>query len=199
MDLHVLHTVAAYLIAHLGTGAGGVHLCDGFLGIGGSSSGTDRKNLNNIFNTGLTQGTSDLTQGGADTSKAAGYNSGILGGDRSSIMQALSPEISGITGRADAQRKEQANLGTSRTGGTNADNQQQQQRTDAQVSNLIGTARPQAAQQLASIGANQSGLGTNLLGLGEKTVADMYPTDVKKNQETGQAAGQIASALLFGL
>jgi len=191
---HGFHTVLAYFAVH-----GHVYLCDGFLGIGGSASKTDRKqylagqgNLNNLFNVGIS--------GGSDaTGKAAGYDSSILSGNRASISQALQPEISGITGRADQQKKQQAAMGTSRGGGTNATNQQADTATQAAITGTINQARPQASQQLASIGSNLLNLGENAAATSTGDAASSYEKTSAQNAATGQAAGQAAAALLFGV
>lgn len=206
---HVFHIVLAALAAH----SHGVCLGDGFLGIGGSGSQTDRKqqlagygDLSNIFNTGLNSGTQNVSQGQSDLGSAAGYNSKILNGDRSAISQALSPEISSITGQADASRRQQAAMGTSRGGGTNAGNQQQQQKEQGAISSVIGGAQPAAAQSLAGIGGTEAGLGSNLLGLSNNAAGNLtgdainsYKTTSAQNGAAGAALGQIASGLIFGI
>lgn len=185
----------------------------GFLGIGGSGSNTDRKqqiagygDLSNIFNTGLDTGKSNVAQGTSDLGQSAGYDSKLLNGDRSTILQAISPEVSSITGQADAARRQQAALGTSRGGGTNANNQQIQQREQGAISNAVGGVQPQAAQSLAGIGGTEAGLGANLLGLGNNAAGNLtgdainsYKTTSAQNGAAGAALGQIASGLIFGL
>jgi hypothetical protein len=118
-------------------------------------------------------------------------------------MQAMSPEINSVTGQANQQRKQAATMGTSRGGGTNAGNQQAQTNTAAQVSNLISQARPQAAQQLSSIGGAELSNAGNLLGLGQTSAANLgslagnsrIESD-QNNQAAGQAAGELAMAAL---
>lgn len=185
----------------------------GFLGIGGSGSSTDRKqqlagygDLSNIFNTGLNTGKSDLNQGQSDLGQSAGYNAKLLSGDRSTIMSALSPEISSITGQGDAARRQQAAMGTARGGGTNAGNQQQQQKEQGAISSAVGGVQPQAAQSLAGIGGTEAGLGNSLLGLSNNAAGNLtndaiesYKTTSAQNGAAGAALGQIASGLIFGM
>lgn len=185
----------------------------GLFGIGGSASKTDRQNtltgygdLQNVFNTGLNTGKPAVAQGQSDLGQAAGYDSKLLNGDRSTIMQALSPQISSITGQADAARRQQAAMGTSRGGGTNANNQQQQQREQGAISSAVGGVQPQAAQSLAGIGGTEAGLGANLLGLANNAGSNLtndamesYKTTSAQNGAMGQALGSIASGLIFGI
>lgn len=128
---------------------------------GGSSAKTDRSTylqgqgaLNNVFNYALPTGE-------AATSQAVDYNSKILSGDRAAVTQAEAPEINAVTGQADQAKKQQAAMGTSRSGGVNAGNQQRQTQVQGAVTDLIDKARPQAAASQASIGANTLGLGSN--------------------------------------
>jgi hypothetical protein len=207
--VHAFHVVIGALFAH----TSGVTFGEGFLGIGGSSSGTDRKNtlagygdLGNIFNTGVAQGNQQLSQGNQNTGSAANFDNQILNGNRSSIMSALSPQISSITGQANQARKQQANLGTARGGGVNAGDQQMQQQEQGAISNVVGGAQPAAAKDLAQIGAGQTSAGGNLLGLGANAAGtltgdsiDSYKTTSANNAALGSAAGTIASSLLFGM
>lgn len=206
---HAIHGILMILTAH----AHGVCIGDGFLGIGGSGASTDRKqqlagygDLSNVFNTGMNSGTSGVNQGQNDLGSAAGYSSKILNGDRSSIMSALSPQISSITGQADAGRRQEAAMGTSRGGGTNAGNQQQNQKEQGAISSAVGGAQPAAAQSLAGVGGTEAGLGANLLGLGNSAASNLtgdainsYKTTSAQNAAAGAGLGQLASGLIFGL
>lgn len=185
----------------------------GFLGLGGSASKTDRNqvlqgygDLQNVFNYGIPQGKAGQAQGQADLGQSANYWQKLLGGDRSSMMSALSPEISSITGQADQARKQQSAMGTARGGGTNAGDQQQQQQEQGQISNLIAGARPQAAQQMQSIGGQELSNASNLLGLGTNAAGSLtnaatnsYGTTAGQSAQQGQAIGQMAAMLAFGL
>jgi hypothetical protein len=203
---HAIHVVVAAFAAHSSV----IHFGEGFLGIGGSSSGTDRKqqlagygDLSNVFNTGMQQGSATLGQGQSELGSAAGYDTKILNGDRSSIMSALSPQISSITGQGAANQRQQAAMGTSRGGGTNAADQQLQQREQGQISSAVGGAQPAAAQSLAGIGATESGLGSNLLGLGATGAQDLtgdainsYRATSANNAALGQGIGQLAAGII---
>lgn len=185
----------------------------GMFGIGGSASKTDRSNqltgygdLQNIFNYGLDSGKQGQAQGQQQLGQAGDYWSKLLTGNRSDIMSAMQPEISSVTGQGDAARRQQSALGTSRGGGTNALNQQAQTKEQAQISNMVAGARPQAAQQVANIGTAELSNSGNLLGLGNNAAGNLtsnatnsYKVTSAQNQAQGQAAGQIASALLFGM
>jgi hypothetical protein len=205
---HAIHAVLAALAAH----SSGVCLGDGFLGIGGSSSSTDRKqqlagygDLSNIYNQGISQGNNASATGQGELGEAAGYDSSILNGNRSSIMSALSPQISSITGQANQNKKQQATMGTARGGGTNASNQQTQQQEQGAITKAIGGAQSGAASGLASIGSNETATGANLLGLGANAAGTLtgdasqsYATTSAQNAAAGQAAGQLAAGILFG-
>lgn len=169
----------------------------GILGIGGSAAKTDRKdilqsqgNLNNVFNYALPTGEKA-------TSDANSYNSKILNGDRSSITQAMAPEVNSITGQADQAKKQEANMGTSRGGGTNAAHQQTQQKEEGAVTDMIAKARPAAAANEANIGSNLLGLGENAAGAEGQVAADSYKTSSANASDEGKAAGQLAMTALM--
>ena len=182
----------------------------GILGIGGSASKTDRQHqlqgygdLQNVFNYGIPAGQAGQQQGQSDLGDASNFWQKILGGDRSAISAALSPEISSITSQNDQNRKQQAAMGTARGGGTNAQNQQQQQVEQGQITNLINGARPQAAQQVQGIGTTELSNSQNLLGLGTGAASNLtgdatksYETSADMNEKQGAGAGQLASLLL---
>lgn len=168
----------------------------GFLGIGGGAVSTDRKNvlqsqgnLNNVFNYALPSGEKA-------TSDATNYDSKILNGDRSSITQAMAPEVNSITGQADQAKKQEAAMGTSRGGGTNAANQQTQQKEQGAVTDMIAKARPAAAASEANIGSNLLGLGANAAGTAGQLAADSYKTTSANATEQGKAAGNTALSLI---
>lgn len=195
--------------------------------MGGSSSNTDRQqqltgfgDLQNVFNYALPQGQSTLSggqgtanQGLGELGQAANYNSKILSGNRSAVTEAMAPEINSVTSQANQLRKQQAALGTSRGGGTNAGNQQLGTQEAGQVTNLIAQARPQASQALSQIGAQtggiglgEMGVGSQLLGLGTGAANDLLSgatnakqLDNQTNQQAGAGAANLASMLLFGM
>ncbi len=183
----------------------------GMFGLGGSASKTDRKNqlqgygdLQNIFNYGLPAGQQGQQQGQEQLGQAGSYWSKLLGGDRTSIMSALQPEISSVTDQGNAQRRQAASMGTARGGGTNALNQQSQTQEAKQISNLVAGARPQAAQQVGQIGTTELNNSANLLGLGNQAATNLtnaasnsYGTTAGQAQQQGQAAAQMAAMLLF--
>jgi hypothetical protein len=206
--LHMLAVAMKAVLAH----GHGVQWSDGFLGIGGSASKTDRSqqlagygDLGNIFNTGLNNSNADTNAGQNDLGTAAGFNSKILNGNRSSIMSALSPQIASITGQANQAKKQQASLGTARGGGTNAGNQQQQQQVQGAISSVVGGAQPQAAKDMASIGSTETNAGQQALGTAGGAAqnltgdaADSYQTTSAQNSASGAAAAQLAAGLIFG-
>lgn len=210
IDGHVLSHIVRAVIGAVCAHSSGVTLGDGFLGIGGSASKTDRSNqlagygdLSNIYNTGLSQGNNASATGQSELGQASGYDSSILSGNRSSIMSSLSPQISSITGQANQNKKQQSAMGTSRGGGTDALNQQSQQQTQGAITNAIGGAQSGAAKDLAGIGSTEVGTGANLLGLGANAAgtltgdaASSYATTSAQNAASGAAAGQLAAGLL---
>lgn len=193
IHIHDFVRCIGYLLA--AHGSSHILIGDGFMGLGGSSAKTDRSTylqgqgaLNNVFNYALPTGESA-------TSEAANYNSKILSGDRAAVTQAEAPEINAVTGQADQAKKQQAAMGTSRSGGVNAGNQQRQTQVQGAVTDLIDKARPQAAASQASIGANTLGLGTNAATSStdeaEKSYGGQYGTAANAARNGSAAASAI--------
>lgn len=182
------------VVPGFGTAIGaGVGALGGWLAHRHQSSKTDRGqylqgqgNLQNLFNYGLDSGK-------AATNEAQNYNSAILTGNRATIAQAEAPEINAITGQADQAKKQQASMGTARTGGTSAANQQRQQQSQGEVSNLIAKARPEAARAQANLGGNLLGLGANAASTYTNNAAASLPGSQKQNEQQGQATEQIST------
>lgn len=107
--------------------------------------------------------TSQFNAAAGNLGAGAGYFKDILS-SRPDAMAAVAPELNEINARGDATRTAQANLGTSRSGGTAALNQQAEQLRTKAINDAIFGVRPQAAQQVASIGAQQGQLSEEQLG-----------------------------------
>lgn len=151
----------------------------GFLGIGGSSAKTDRgRQLGgwnaewNIFNTGMPFA-NDLTKAGTgttntgiqDLNQSKQFWQDILSGNRTTTSQFAAPIVNDVNAQADAARREQAALGTSRGGGVNAANQQAETARMTAVNNAVWGARPVAAQELGKIGETEASLGQRQLAM----------------------------------
>lgn len=160
----------------------------GFLGIGGSSAKTDRKtelqgfgDLSNVFNFGMdTSGQEqktgqDITNQGLDVTKTGlgdlstsdDYWKKLLSGDRTTMAQAVAPEQNAVQTQSDAGRADAARTGTARTGGTAGATQTAHDATMAKVDNLLFSARPTAATQVADIGKSEAGIGLGEAGVGQ--------------------------------
>src|ERR1035437_310140 len=133
---------------------------------GGNSAKTDRGQtltsygqLNNVFNTGFNGGTNAVGAGNQNLGAAGGYYNKILSGNRSAMQEAVQPESSAIQARADAQRRQQGEMGTARGGGVAGTNQQQDTNTNAATDNALFAARPGAAAGAAGVGGQQVGEG----------------------------------------
>lgn len=196
----------------------------GFLGIGGSSQKTDRgRELGgwnaewNVFNAGLPLATSTATAGQGTTSKALGsldtagdFWKDLLSGNKTSTAQAAAPITNAAVDQADAARREQAAMGTSRGGGVAAGNQQAQQNTMKTVDNAIFGVRPQAAAQIGDIGKSVASIGyqqtiaaLQAYGMSldaAKSIVDSSITSRPQsnaiNQQTQSQLGSVAGTIL---
>lgn len=172
-----------------------------FFGLFGGDSSKDRKrqlqawdNLQSLFGTstataGELKGTGMAAkrQGIGDLSTSQNYWKTLLSGSRPEIEGAVAPEANRMREAADTQKKQAAEMGTGRTGGTAAMNRSIDQGVQQQIDTLIGTIRPQAADKLGQIGVEFANIGAqdissmlSALGIGESASATL-------GQQSGQA------------
>lgn len=198
----------------------------GFLGIGGSSAKTDRRQtltsyeqLNNLYNFGLATGKSGVDTGRATTaqgvsglSSSQAYWQKLMSGNRPALEQAVAPETNAVQSQGDAARRNAAATGTARGGGTAGANEQQKTDQMARIDNLLFGVRPQAAQQEAAVSGEIANVGTTemqqaleALGLSASSAGanlsgsiTSRPISQKINQDTVNSIKQFAAAVISG-
>ena len=175
----------------------------------GGSAKTDRQNqlgswndLNSVFDFGSKTGENQITQGAAGLSSASDYFKALMSGDQAKMSQVLAPQISTIKGQQQQQVNTLSQFGN-RSGGTNAQAQNDTEAAGKSIQQLFDMLGPEAAQEVAQISGQQEGLGTGVLGLGtqaEGTVgqqagqARMF--DTQQEAQTGSDIGGAIMSLL---
>ena len=175
----------------------------GFLGLGHSSSKTDRGNqlagINanwNVFNAGMPFASESTEAGKTNISSGMGtldqvkkFWTDILSGNRTSTAMAAAPTVNAAVAGADAASRQQGEMGTARGGGVNAVNQQQQTNLATDVNNAIFGARPVAAQQAGEVAKTESQVGLNrlqqalaALGLSESAAKELIDSSIQSRQ-----------------
>lgn len=200
---------------------------DGFLGIGGSGAKTDRGNQLagvqsqwNIFNSGLglegqqnTTGQQQQAQGQTSLNDASNYWKGLLSAGRTQTAADAAPAINAAEAGSDAAKRQQAQFGTGRSGGTVGGNQQadtvkQGNIDDIINQNLVG-GRSEAAKGLAGAGstdlyAGSTSIAQALQSLGISGTAganimnngfNSYQYTNEQQKQMGASAGQAAAQL----
>jgi hypothetical protein len=149
-------------------------------------------------------GKSTTAAGASDTGAASKYFSDIVSGDPAKVMAAAAPEVNAIKGQATQQKKEIANLGGNRTGGTNAITQDITTNARGQIADVIAKQRGGAAGELGKIGAGETNAGTGATSNAGTTAANLgeLSSDSRKtSQQIHDAAVDqwvsVASDLLF--
>lgn len=120
-----------------------------------------------------------------------------LSGDRGRTMQAVAPEINAMTDQARGSVSA-ARMGAPRGGASAAAGADIPRQLQSGVNNLLFSVRPQAAQNLAQLGGNQSSLGLGALGQGAGLTNSMLQYGLDSRQlamQQGQALGQGLSGL----
>ncbi len=134
----------------------------GFLGLFGGAPKWEKQQQQNTFGDlgglfkSLNSTGSDLTNKGEQTQGAAtSFFGKTVAGDRT----AVAPAVNAAVDAGDAANREEAQMGTSRGGGTNADHQQIEAHTRAMIASLLGQNQENAAEGLANIGGQDIGAG----------------------------------------
>jgi hypothetical protein len=155
-------------------------------------------NLQNIFGSAFGAAGQQGSQGAGTLNDVTQYFQSLLSGNPQALAQASAPAANAATAASDVQKKQQASEGTSRTGGTVAQNQTQADQLSAQIASLIGNIQNQAAPQLSNIGQTELNNMLNALGIGTSasgTVGGQVTSDINTQR---QAAAQMWSSLIGG-
>lgn len=171
-------------------------LTGGFLGIGGASWKTDRKQylagqdvLKNVFNYAIPQGEAGFAEGQAGLRKAGDYYSQLLSGNRTAVRQAVAPETAAVQARTDASRRQLATSGTARGGGVASTSQTAKDRAMAEIDQLLFGVRPGAAKGLESVAGRGLSAASNLLGMGAD-IAQAYTSNAAQSRKTSYELNQ---------
>jgi len=178
-------------------------------GIGGSSAKTDRNNqlaswgsLSSLTNQNQTIGGQNTAAGQGNVNTGTSFFQSLLSNKPGAVAQAVQPQVSALTGQAQQQRQQQAEFGN-RAGGTNAAQQATTSQTSGEISTLINSLIPGAAQALTSTGLQQENLGLTALSNAGSTAGTLGSlTQGARNLDVptqqAQQAG-IASLLTGGI
>ena len=137
-------------------------------------------------------------QGQGNMGLVQDYLRKLMSGDRGLTMQTLAPEINALTQQY--QGATSAARGMYPRGGQTASQAAQlPYQLQGNINNLLFSARPQAAQQLGTLGSNQASLGLGALGQGGGLTNSMLGYGLQaQNQMFGQGAaiGQGISSMI---
>lgn len=190
---------------------------DGMFGIGGSGAKTDRKNqldatnaAFNVYQQGLGNATTAEKSGQSDLSAATDYWRKLLSPGRTQATMDAAPQIQAAVSQGDAVRRQEGQFGTGRTGGTAADNQQAETRTNSTIDQIINenlaSERKTAAEGLQSAGGTELSSAIQNLGISGSAVQGVmnnaersYEFNTQQQEQLGASLGQAAAqlALLF--
>lgn len=206
----------------------------GFLGVGGSSAKTDRGNQLaatsgewNLFNYGMGAGQEGQKKGQSDLNTALGtlggptdYWKSILAPGRAQATTNAAPATNAVLDQADAARRQEGELGTSRTGGTAAINRESGATATKSIDDIINQSmmggRDSAAKGLMGVAGQQAGIGSqelynslSQLGLSHSAISDILGNATasrpvsqaihdKSVEDYGQAIGTVLTKLFLG-
>lgn len=123
-----------------------------------------------------------------------------MSGDQQTLMQLLGPDLNRISDGARQSLQTMSQL-SPRGGASSSFMASLPFQTASQQSQLLASARPQAADKLASMGLNLANVGTNALTqgrAGSATLLDMSSDRRREGYEQGAATGEAIYRLISG-
>lgn len=155
-------------------------------------------NLNSLFGQASDTSKGFAKSGGEHIDNVAQFFKSLLSGDRTETAAAVAPAANAAREGVDAQRNQAAEMGTSRTGGDVAANQQREDRLRSEIDTLTGGVKPAAAASLGTLGENEItammqalGLGTQATGIAGQSIG----ADINSRRE---ASARMWSSLIGG-
>jgi X-X-X-Leu-X-X-Gly heptad repeat protein len=156
-----------------------------FANVGGNSAKRDRSDylnsqtrMGNVFNQSFgfgqgleNRGEATTGQGLQDLGTSGNLFRRLTSGNRAATTEAMAPQINAVESQGDADRRQQAALGTARGGGAAGVNQDAKARRMAQIDNMLFGAQTGAAKELGDIGRTEVGTGLGETGQGIGAVA----------------------------
>lgn len=156
--------------------------------------------------TAIPTGQQNVTSASSNLSQAANYESGILSGNRDTVLATEAPEISSLLSSYDSARKASAQLAP-RGGGRSSYLNELPYKEAGDVNSLIQKARPEAAKALTQTANAQALLGESEQSLAGSDInsslnfllgkAGVQLNTQQLQGQQGQAAGQAAAQLLM--
>jgi hypothetical protein len=168
----------------------------------------DQEQLTNVFSWALPAGQQNLAQGQQFTQAAAGdigqaqnYYQNLLTAGRTQTAQRLAPAIQGQLNATDAQKRQNALMGDSRTGGATAANAEANSTANASIDQIVSqglqTGQAQGAAGLSQVGSQEAALaqqenqlGLGLTGTATQTEEDLLQTALQSRMNSAQIQQQ---------
>lgn len=139
-------------------------------------------------------GIGNLSAGAQTLQQPLNYYSGILSGDRQQALETVAPEVNTILGQYDTAKKAVSEYAP-RGGGTATTMANAPYALSGQITNLLNTVRPQAAQATTGIGQFLDTLGTTQTGQSEGLINANVLAQLAKTGQQSQYAGLLGGAL----
>jgi hypothetical protein len=169
-------------------------------------------NLNQLFNIATARsaplqqtGTDLQTKGVGELDEGAKYWHDLLTGDRTKVAEAAAPVANAATNASDATKREEAAMGTGRTGGTVAHNAEENDRVRQQVDTSIAGVAPAAATNLGVSGSTTAGIGAQdieaalqALGISTNAAGTSGSQATQANIAAQQANAALWSSIIKG-
>lgn len=173
----------------------------GFMGFG--QSGGEKNStagINSVFNYALPTAKANEAAGSSALGTAADYFTKLLMGGRTQAAQNAAPAVNAATAQADTAKRQEAEQGTNRGGGTAAANREASTTTQASIDDIINQSlvggRAAGAAGLTSIGGTRLAAGNQELATGQQGQEALYTGAINKEGAQGADFSRIISSLI---
>lgn len=166
-------------------------------GVGQKSKNTDRSNQLSAWGDLSSLASGEAGSGAAATGAAQAYSTKLLSGNRQAVESAVAPTTNAVASQAAAAGRQRAATGTSRGGGTNAQDQQSNDLISSATQTAINSATPGAAASLGALGTTQTGQSISAAGtLGGQAGSTRQFDVTNSNNLLHNSVDEISQALM---
>lgn len=173
----------------------------GFMGFGQSGGEKDSTaGINSVFNYALPAAKAQAASGNSNLNSADAYFQKLLTGGRTQAEQNAAPAVNAQQQQADTIRKQEAEQGTNRGGGTAGANREASSNEETNIDNIINQnlvgGRQAAAAGEASIGSTRLASSNQLVNTGQQGQTALYTGAINKEGAQGADFSKIISSLI---
>ena len=166
-------------------------------GVGQKDKNTDRSNQLSAWGDLKSLAGGEAGSGAAATGAAQAYDAKLLSGNRQAVESAVAPTTNAVASQSAQASRQRSATGTSRGGGTNAQDQQSNDLISSATQSAINSAVPGAAASLGALGTAQTGQSISAAStLGEQAGSTRVSDTARSDKLLHDSVSEIAQMLM---